>query len=148
MEATHSDPVWRDRADFIIATPIDPAATAVVSEQLWARRIGERQFEICCIPFFAYNLALGDVVETTTEFLAERVIEESGRYVFRVFFGETTFPREATTSTLASLGALMEWSSPNLLAVDAPNEALAKSIGDFLQKQEDRSILLYETGRS
>ncbi|MFE4541294.1 DUF4265 domain-containing protein [Arthrobacter sp. NPDC056727] len=147
MEATHRDPVWRSRADFIIATPIDPATTAVATEQLWARRVGERQFEICCIPFFAYNLALGDIVETTPEFMAERVIEQSGRYVFRVFLAEAT-PKETTTSALASLGALMEWSSPNLLAVDAHNEPLAKCIADYLQEQEDRSILAYETGRS
>jgi hypothetical protein len=147
MEATHLDPVWRGRADFIIATPIDPASTAVASEQLWARRVGEYQFEICCIPFFAYDLALGDIVETTPEFLVERVIEESGRYVFRVFFAETA-PKEITTSALASLGALMEWSSPSLLAVDAPDERLAKRIAHYLQEQEDRSVLLYETGRS
>jgi hypothetical protein len=33
-------------------------------EQLWARQVGDRRFEICCIPFFVYDMALGDVVET------------------------------------------------------------------------------------
>jgi hypothetical protein len=148
MEATHSDPVWRDRADFIIAAAVDPTETGVISEQLWARRIEDYRFEICCIPFFMYDLTLGDVVETTPEFLVERVSDRSGRYVFRVFFGETPFPRVAITSALASLGALMEWSSPNLLAVDAPDETRAQSIADFLQQQEDQRILVYETGKS
>jgi hypothetical protein len=44
-EAVHRDPVWRDRADFIIATRIDPGETGVGTEQLWARRVGELVYE-------------------------------------------------------------------------------------------------------
>lgn len=148
MEATHSSPVWRDRANFIIGTPLSGSNNEVDSEQLWARRIGERSFEICCIPFFAYDLALGDVVETDAEYSISRRITPSGRFVFRVFFESDDSLAEATASALVGLGVLIEWSSPRLLALDCANEASANVVANFLQEREDRGLLLYETGRS
>lgn len=82
-KAVHQDPVRRDRSNFIVAGPIRDGGD-IKTEQLWARRDDEgRRFEVCCIPFFAYDLALGDVVETNAGFLVERVVRQSGRYVFR-----------------------------------------------------------------
>ncbi|MFE4542364.1 hypothetical protein [Arthrobacter sp. NPDC056727] len=52
MEATHSEPVWRDKANFIIAATVGSSATEVTTEQLWVRKIDGMQYEICCIPFF------------------------------------------------------------------------------------------------
>ena len=43
----------------IIAASIDPGSTGITTEQLWARRLDEERFEVCCIPFFAYDVALG-----------------------------------------------------------------------------------------
>jgi Domain of unknown function (DUF4265) len=146
-EAVHREPVWRDRSNFIIATAIDSANTDISTEQLWARKIDDRHFEICCIPFFAYDLALGDVVETDGDFLVQRVSTRSGRYVFRVYFGRSAHPREEIIERLDSLGALLERSSANLLAVDAHDQAHAEVIANFLQEREDLGQLMYETGR-
>lgn len=146
-EAVHRDPVWRERSNFIIATAIDSANTDISTEQLWARKIDDRHFEICCIPFFAYDLALGDVVETDGDFLVRKVSTRSGRYVFRVYFGRSAHPREEITEGLESLGALLERSSANLLAVDARDQAHAEVIANYLQEREDLGQLMYETGR-
>ena len=45
---THANPVWRERANFIIAAGISdpPPDTLRRWEQLWARQIGEHRFEI------------------------------------------------------------------------------------------------------
>ena len=144
-DAVHADPVWRDRANFIIGAALPEEDRA---EQLWARQVGEGRFEICCIPFFLYNVALGDLVETDAEYNIVRVVEPSGRYVFRAWFGESTHPREEITAQLADLDALMEWSSPNLLAIDASGEAHANKIADFLARQQQFDRLIFETGRS
>jgi hypothetical protein len=148
MEATHSEPVWRDRADFIIAVTVGPSDTGVTTEQLWARKITGNQFELCCIPFFVYDLALGDIVEIKGDLLVDRVAESSGRFVFRVFFPHPDSPRDATLSALTRLGALTEWSSTSLLAVDASSETRAKTIAGFLQQAEEQGHLMYETGRT
>ena len=45
------------------------------------------------------------------------------------------------------MGALLEWSSPNLLAVDAAEDR-AVSISAALLEQQDRDELIYEVGSS
>jgi hypothetical protein len=145
VDAVHEAPVWRDQANFIIGAPLPEEGRA---EQLWARQLGYERFEICCIPFFVYDLALGDVVETDANHDIARVIERSGRFVFRVWFGEAFHPRQGVADELAELGALLEWSSPNLLAVDAADEAHAQVIVHYLAEQERAGRLMYETGRS
>jgi hypothetical protein len=78
-DAVHSDPVWRERADFIIGAPVPEEGRA---EQLWARRLGEPLlFEICCIPFFLYDVALGDVIQTDASYELARIVKPSGRFV-------------------------------------------------------------------
>lgn len=144
-DAVHPEPVWRDRSNFIIGAPLPEEGRA---EQLWARQVGDQRFEICCIPFFVYDVALGDVVETDVNFDLVRVVEPSGRYVFRVWFGESFHPREEIAERLAALGALLEWSSVNLLAVDAADESHAQVIADFLAEQGRGERLMFETGRS
>lgn len=148
QEAVHREPVWRDRSNFIIATSIEPDKCGMSTEQLWARRVDGRLFELCCIPFFAYDLALGDVVEVDSDYMVSRVSKPSGRFVFRAWFGESFHPRDEVSAELESLGALIEWSSENLLGVDARDAAHAQQIADYLQEQEDAGRLMYETGKT
>jgi len=145
VDAVHSAPVWRDRANFIIGAPLPEPGRA---EQLWTRQVGDRRFEICCIPFFVYDVALGDIVETDGNYDLVRVIVPSGRFAFRVWFGESSYPREAIAEELSELGALLEWSSANLLAVDAADAVRAQRVADYLAEQQGAGRLMYETGRS
>jgi len=144
-DALHDAPGWRDKADFVIGAPLPEAGRA---EQLWARRVSDRRFEICCIPFFLHDVALGDVVETDPGYDLTRVLERSGRFVFRVWFGEASHSRQEVADQLAGLCAMLEWSSANLLAVDAADEAHAQAIANYLDEQERADRLIYETGRS
>ena len=48
---------------------------------------------------------------------------------------------------LSDLGALAEWSSRSLVAVDARDEEHAQQVADFLQEREDLGHLVYETGK-
>ena len=146
-EMTHQDPVWRDRGDFIIGATV-PNAERPTEEQLWARQLTGSTFELCCIPFFLYDLALGDVLETDADYLVSRVVSRSGRFAFRVWFGDGDHPRFEVTSELADLGALLEWSSENLLAVDASDRAHADRVADVLLRHETAGHLVYETAQS
>lgn len=145
-EAQHTDPVWRERSDFVIAAEV--SGGDIATEQLFARQVGPDRFELCCIPFFLYDFALGDVVETDATYMVRRVIEPSGRFVFRVWFGDTVHPRDEIAEQLAGLGALLEWSSVNLLAVDAEDREHAQKIADYLSEMEAAGKLMFETGRS
>ena len=146
-EITHLNPVWRRRSNFIIAVVIDPASTVIETEQLWATQIGEREFELCCIPFFTYGLALGDIVEVDADFLVKRVLVPSGRYVYRANFEESMYHmREVVARELEDLGALLEWSSPGYLAIDARDSAHGLKVVDYLFEKSFQGVLSYETG--
>jgi hypothetical protein len=148
-DLTHDDPVWRDRSDFIIGIELPEDG---VWEQLWARRLTDDTFEICCIPFFAYDLALGDVVQTASangkDYAVQRVTRPSGRFVFRVWLGDSSQPREEVAAQLRAMGGVVEWSSVNLLAVDAADGNHAQTIADWLHERELAGDLVYETGKT
>ena len=148
----HGDPVWRERANFIIHAELPEKDRPKRFEQLWARQLDDNRFEVCCIPFFVFNLALGDVVVTSPKgglkYVVEEVVEPSGRYVFRVWFGNSLQPPDEVANELRALGSLIEWSSRNLLAVDTADSARAQQVADFLIEREKAGLLVYETGRS
>jgi uncharacterized protein DUF4265 len=148
----HQDPVWRERSNFIINAKLPESDRPHRFEQLFAQRIGADRFEVCCIPFALYDVALGDIVATAPsgdrQYVVKEVVKQSGRYVFRVWFGESFHPRDEIAQELAALGSLTEWSSRNLLAVDAADLEHAQQVADFLIKNEKAGRLIYETGRS
>lgn len=148
----HQAPVWRERSNFIVHADLPEKDRPKRFEQLWARQLADDQFEVCCIPFFIYNVALGDVVATSPKadrkYVVAKVVQPSGRYVFRVWFGQSFQPREEIVSELEALGSLVEWSSRNLLAVDAADGEHAQLVADFLMEREKAGNLMYEAGRS
>lgn len=148
--STHRDPVWRDRADFIVQAPLQEAHRF---EQLWCRRVSEDTFEVCCIPFFLYDVALGDVIRTEPHadrrYVMSGVVASSGRYVFRARFeGSQLGNRDEVLDRLTDLGAWTEWSSHSMVAVDARDAAHGQVIADYLWEQEQLGRLVYETGRT
>ena len=98
------------------------------------------------------NVALGDIVETEAsaprKYLISRVLAPSGRYVFRLWFGESFQPRDEIAKALRELEALLEWSSRNLLAVDARDAAHAQVIADLLADRGKQGHPVYEPGKT
>lgn len=151
----HQTPAWGDRANFIIAAEIDTHDLENPHfrwEQLWARQLAADRFEICCIPFFVYDLALGDEVMTYSEldrqFVVKSVAKKSGHYTFRAWFKDP-HARDEVHAKMHAIGVLFEWRFPggNLLAIDAP-EPLAQTVADILWAEEQAGRLEYETGRT
>lgn len=152
--AVHLNPVWGDRADFIVMARLEDDVLEGRFEQLWARQLDENRFEICCIPFFVRDLDLGDHVETTLEggetYVVQRVVWKSGHYTFRAWFGDANDPGspKEVMNRMKELGCLCEWYSKNLLGIDAASEELAQATADYLAEQEGLGRLAYETGRT
>lgn len=150
----HLSPVRRGRANFIIDADIEEEGSPRRFEQFWARQLGESRFEICCIPFFVYDLALGDEVETRVQgerlYVIERVVKPSGGYTFRAWFGDSSDVgvRDEVIEALRELGSEFEWYSENLLAIDAADDGRAQAVADFLLENEQLDRLTYETGRT
>ena len=150
----HHQPVWRERATFIIAARLDESGSEQRWrwEQLWARQIGDNRFEVCCIPFFVYDLALADEVETTDldgkEYVVSSVLNQSGRFTFRAWFSPNV-PRDVIIEEITSLGYLIEerWPGSRLIAIDAADYEKAQALADLLHLKELSGVLKYETGR-
>jgi hypothetical protein len=100
----HQQPVWREQSNFTISAALPERDFPQRFEQLFARQLGEDRSQICCIPFFIYNVALGDIVTTMPngdrKYVMKSVVEPSGRYVFRVWLGEAFQPREEVVQEL------------------------------------------------
>ena len=147
--AVHQDPIWRDRANFIFFVPIGTQDGKAEWEQVWGTQTAEQRFVLCCIPFFVYGLALGDEVETDTDFVVQRVVQASGQITFRVWFGsQPAATRHELVREIEAMTPLLEWSSENLLALSARDETEAQKIADYLQAREEQGLLQYENGRA
>jgi Domain of unknown function (DUF4265) len=146
---THPHPVWRDRSDFIVAVALPEHRHF---EQLWVRRISDDQFEVCCIPLFAADLSLGDVVRTEArngrEVMVAEVVQPSGGWTFRVWLGKSTEDMRSVAEEMSALGALSEPGSAHLLALDVADEASAEALAALLQAGETTGRWIYETGKS
>ena len=148
----HREPVWRNRSDYIVCAELADHAGPRRFEELFAKRIAGDLFEVCCIPFFLFDIALGDVVATAPkgdlDYVVTKVVESSGRYVFRVKFEDASRPRGEIAEELRALGSLIEWFSRSLLALDAIDQEHAQRVVDFLAAQAKAGQLTYDSGQS
>jgi hypothetical protein len=144
--------VWRNRANSVGCAELSEKDLPKRFEQLFAKRVAEDLFEVCCIPFLLFDIALGDVVATAPlgdlDHVVTKVVESSGRYVFRVRFNEASRPRGEIAEEIRALGSLIEWSSRNLLALDAIDQEHAQRVVDFLAEREQAGQLTFDTGQS
>lgn len=152
----HSNPVWRERTNFIFGVWLPSVEGSKLRdwEQLWGRQITDDRFEICCIPLYAYDLALGDEVETGTvmgqPYMVQRVVKRSGHWTLRAWFQDSVYPdaRIEIPEVLTRLGCLLEWGSDDLLAIDASSDDQARAVVELLSEVEEKGYLEFETGWS
>lgn len=151
--ALHRDPVWRERANFIVNAPIEESS-AVHTEQLWTRHDPATQlYEICCIPFFIYDLALGDMVAVRAakdgSYAFDRVVTSSRHVTFRVYFGQAGPRLQADVMMdLAKAPIRMERFSENVVALDIEEKDSPQRLSDYLAQAQGEGKLIYETGRT
>jgi hypothetical protein len=146
-EAVHQSPIWRDRANFVFAAHLGSKDGKNEWEQLWGEKISTHRVIVCCIPFFAYDVALGDEVEIDADLVLQRVVHPSEFVTFRVWFGDhDSEARQELVREIEVMKPLMEWSSENLLALSAPATE-AQRLADHLHIREQRGLLHYETSR-
>jgi hypothetical protein len=145
--ATHDLPVWRSRANFLIMADLTPHGMSGKLEQLWARRIGDRAFEICCIPFFTYGIALGDSVETNGDYRVLGIVNKGGHRNLRVAIvkgAQTEQLHEAIHGWLDSAGFLYEWRGGGYAAVDLSFAHQEDALIDFIRAWAESGQLQYE----
>lgn len=150
----HLSPVWKDKANFLIFASIEGSEEKLVRdlEQLWVRQISESEFEVCCVPFFTYGIALGDTVRSKSglgkKYLIDSATSCSGRQVLRLNYERTTdlTEKDKVLQKLREVGCVFEWYSEYLLAVDSPNQNVTTMLESLFKSLEERGLAKYEFG--
>jgi hypothetical protein len=133
----HPEAPWRDRADDELEVLATVSAERQRVELLPARRVGERLWELCCAPFFATGLALGDIVEADERLRIMRAISRSGRGSIFAFTSDPDRVSIAMTS-LARIGCGVERRTRTAtLAVDCATAQIFDDACEWLGEQED-----------
>lgn len=143
----HHHPVWRDRADAIVNAVVEHESTGDMQESLWARKLADGRYEICCIPFFIYDLALGDEVDTALDvagkLVLRTVVERSGNQTFWLWFNEP-YAREVWDRAYASAagaGCPVEGYNAGLIAFSAASAGQAALVSEALKEEIDKGLL-------
>jgi hypothetical protein len=145
--APHYNPVRQ--CDSLVISDLAPRGMPGRFEQFWALRIAENVFEISCIPFFAYGIALGDKVRVNGDCLIEEIIERSGHNSLRLAIADSIDQNKLHRKLhdwVEKSGLLYEWYSPGYLAVDIPPSAQARIDTLFLDELSQAGEIFIEAG--
>lgn len=130
---------------FEIEDPEDPEHIEV--ETLWAKSLASGGYEIDNIPFCAYGVALGDIIEAERaedgmlEFI--RVLKPSGHSVVRLVHFDAA-DVQGTREQLRVIGCASELMGKNLVTVDIPASKDYESVREFLDQRSAEGVLDYE----
>jgi hypothetical protein len=124
-------------------------------EGLLARRLSKDRARICAVPFWAFDVNLGDevaIVESQEGApVAEKVVVDAGNFTFRVVFEPPTSEDDARWQELmVDLEPYDCWfdiASQRLVALSSPPQH-AHAVADYLWQRQERGELEYETGRT
>ncbi len=103
--ATHSDPGWRDRTNYIVQLDLTGHGMPGSYEQCWTRTDDQELFELCCIPFFTYGQSLGDILKVDLGTGQQTVARKQGHRTMRFAF---TDDRQAHAQHHQLHGSLVE----------------------------------------
>jgi hypothetical protein len=125
--APHLNPVWP--CDSLVVADLSSHGMPGRFEQFWTRRVSDTVFEISCIPFFSYGIALGDKVEVNEGCVIQKVVERGGHKTLRVAVANKKnldHLHEVLHEWVEKTGLLYEWYASGYLAVDVPPDAQAE----------------------
>lgn len=146
MWAKHESPVRP--ADWVVSVDLNTHGMPGDFEQFWARKLGENLFEVCCIPFFAYGISLGDLVTTNTDGYVESVVQRSGHRTLRVAIPDKDRldrVHEIVHEWLLQRELHCEWYSGAYVAVDcSPSNSVSATDVRWLESLAARGDLTFE----
>jgi hypothetical protein len=129
-----------------------PDHWAVGGEAIWAHPLGEHRFRIDNVPFYAYDLNYGDVVEAIATAADRkpsvvRVLERSGHRTLRIVFEEEVPEGEQLSRlhSLRGLGVSFERCSARYVALDLQPGGDFHAVRECLEGWRTEGIADYET---
>lgn len=116
-------------------------------EQIWLRPLGDKKYEVCCLPFRVYGLALGDVVTLDPEARnVNGIVQHSGNRVFRIFF-PSSIPlngflsaKKDVISAICDTGLQAEWSGERHVAINIPLGGSVARVWEVIREFEGAAV--------
>lgn len=146
MWAKHESPVLR--ANWVISVDLTAHGMPGDFEQFWARKLGENLFEVCCIPFFAYGISLGDTVTTNPHGYVQSVAQSGGHRTLRIAIPDENrrdHVHELVHEWLLQRELPCEWYSGAYVAVDcSPSRSLTAADVHWLKSLAARGDVTFE----
>jgi hypothetical protein len=149
MQADDEGALVVDHVKVEFRTPSDDGTEKV--ETMWAMTHGSH-YIVDNIPFHAYSVAVGDVIEVHEEhgmLVFQRVIQESGNSTLRIRAQKTDL--DEIRKTVAGFSAGSEWYRPEpqepelvLIAVDVTWETDVRGLKKYLDDGQAAGDLTYE----
>lgn len=121
----HEQPVGRASTNYIARADLAPFGLDGQIEQLWLKAVNDGSYEVACIPFSTYGIALGDIVLLNDDYVSE-VVTNSRHRTLRLLFTADLPPahlQKAAAQVKAEIIAadlLSEWNGARFVAVDVP----------------------------
>ena len=107
-------------------------------ETLWAIPVGDNLFRLDNVPFFAYRISDGDIVEAAPDtdgmLMFTRVVRKSGNRTIRALLPLPLEeePSSSLMETLKRVGCSFERASGRLVCISVPANVLLHSVADAL----------------
>jgi hypothetical protein len=117
-------------------------------ETLWAFDLGSNRYRLDNLPWYAYGVSLGDVVEAEPDgaggLVMRRVLEKSGNRTLRILpevsevTGQWPFEVQAVIVGLVERGCGHEGANHRYVAVNVPPTTSLEAIATFLTEADVR----------
>jgi Domain of unknown function (DUF4265) len=149
MIATHDEPAARSRTNYILRLSLAADGLPGRYEQVWTRTEDKVSFELCCIPFFTYDMSLGDVIRTTTDDGEYEIVSKGGHRTIRFAIQDEKFRHEGHDSlhaSIASAGCLAEFRGHmrGYGAIDIVDEHQSETVRALLTPLAEQGLLMWE----
>ncbi|MFI6485060.1 DUF4265 domain-containing protein [Nonomuraea sp. NPDC050663] len=147
----HKVPAMAGPQNYIARVNLEPFGFPGSFEQMWLTPLGGDAYEVACIPFRAYGLALGDIVSISPDGSEiHAIVRPSGRRVLRLFFRESLESKDLRRVTkklekdIEDATLLAEWSGNRHVAIDVPSHAVLESLFSVVAGHVQRGHAFWE----
>lgn len=141
----HDDPVRKSACDYIGMIDLGPFDLPGQQEQVWLKSLGNSQYEMCCIPFVAYGIALGDTVRLGDDGFVSGILRRSGRRVLRFLLAkESERDFSVVVDVLREERLQFEGRGGRQVAVDLPDSELPLQLTKVMGQYVDAGRAFWE----
>jgi hypothetical protein len=124
-------------------------------ESLWVRKVRGRQYQLAAIPFYAYNLSLGDILRCAPDddgigLFIEEVLKKSGNRTVRAAFWVTEGGNHPEAikfrEFLIQSGLKWDYDCVRLFSVNIPSDEIYQKVEARLKEIPETAQLKWEDG--